>query len=95
MSDTTLWIVDHIINPVERSLLKVGINSAWKAGLVSAVLTSAIYWTVKPSSAFDSTTGEARPWALLEQPSGSTTEPTLVPWYVGSIIVGYSVNLII
>lgn len=95
MSTQTAWLVDNIIIPVENSLLKIGINSAFKAGMTASLITAGIYWAVKPSSAFDRATGIARPWALLDQSPENQIEPTLIPWYMGSIIVGYSVNLII
>lgn len=95
MSSTALWITENVTAPVEGALLKVGINSAFKAGVVAGLLTAGVYWVVKPSSAFDANTGQARPWALLDIPEGNQTAPTFVPWYVGSLIVGYSVNLII
>jgi hypothetical protein len=94
MSGVTLFLAQKVFDPIESGLLYVGIDSAFKAGVVFGVITAGIYWAAKPASAFDKTTGEPRPWALLE--CGDTKlEPTYVPWYIGSALTGYAVNLII
>lgn len=93
MSGVTLFLARNVFDPIESGLLSIGIDSAFKAGILFGVLTAGVYWTAKPASAFDKTTGEPRPWALLE--SDGKTEPTYVPWYIGSALTGYAVNLII
>lgn len=95
MSNLTLWTVEKVITPVENALVSVGINSAFKAGIAASVLTAGALWYFKPSTLFDPSTGQPRPWALLEGHEESRVEPTLVPWYMTSALVGYSVNLII
>jgi hypothetical protein len=93
MTDAKLFLVDNVVLPVEAGLLKIGVNSAFKAGVLAAVLTAGLYWTLKPASAFDDKTGKPRPWSLLE--CDGSNEQTHIPWYVGSLISGYAVNLII
>lgn len=95
--DTTTWIGLNVIDPIEKSLASVGLNSAFKVGVATAVVAAGVYWTVKPKSAFDQGSGEARPWALIDQLEDNKggPEPTMIPWWLGSVLLGYGVNLII
>jgi hypothetical protein len=92
----SITLIENVVEPTEKMLLAVGINSAFKAGLVASVLSAGVYWYVRPLSAFDERTGEARPWSMLDCGSSKVQiNPTLFPWYVGSALIGYAVNLII
>lgn len=89
-------LTEKVVEPVTSCLLAVGINSAFKAGVVVSILAAGTYWLVRPSSAFDPNTGEPRPWSMLECPEGKNSPvPTPIPWYVGSALIGYTVNLIV
>lgn len=95
MSGLTFWTVEKVITPIENGLLAVGINSAFKAGVAAGVLTAGALWYFKPVTLFDGASGKPRPWALLDGHEEAGVEPTLVPWYMTSALVGYGVNLII
>lgn len=84
---------EKVFSPLEQTLASVGINTAFKTGLVVFGLTAGVYWLVKPSSAFDAR-GNARPWILLDSEK-SGPEPTTMPWYLGSALTGYAINLIV
>lgn len=93
-SPATVWAVEHIVFPVENGLAKIGINSAWKAGILVGVLTAGALWATKPSLAFNHEDGSPKKWALLSN-NERGENLTYVPWWLGSILVGYSVNLIV
>ena len=93
MSDLTYTIYERFFEPLEKGLQSVGIKSAFQAGVLATVLTAAAYWSIKPTSAFDKETGKPRPWTLLDHEESDN--PTYVPWYIGSVMTGYTVNLII
>lgn len=95
MSDLKFFISENVVVPLERSLVYVGINSAWKAGFATAVFAAGLYWVIRPNSAFDKETGQPRPWVLLEGSEERGPEPCNIPWYLGSALIGYGVNLII
>jgi len=71
----------------------VGLNSAFKVGVATAVLTAAGLWILKPSGTFDEE-GNPKPWIFLSDPA-SRREPVYLPWYVRAALVGYTVNLIV
>lgn len=91
--DLAYFLGETVFAPIEGALSAVGVNSAFKTGLLVAALTAGVYWGLKPSSAFDKQ-GNARPWILLDSEK-SGPEPTTMPWYLGSALTGYAVNLII
>lgn len=96
MSTTLFWLETNIINRYQKALLSMGIDSAFKAGVVAAVLTAGVLWVVKPASVFDESTGEPRPWVLLNEEGSapsSGVEPAVLPWYTRAALVGYVVNL--
>lgn len=80
----------YILTPVENALLKVGIDSAGKAGVVAAALTAGTLFFVKPSSMFDRD-GRPRPWSMFT----NTENPTPVTWWLASAGIGWGISLFI
>lgn len=95
MSTTLLWLEETFINPYQNALAAVGIDTAFKAGLVTAALTGLALWTIKPASVFDEKTGQPRPWVFFHENQSVGPEPVILPWYARAALVGYAVNLII
>ena len=90
---TLYTFVENFVDPVERGLMKVGIDSAFKAGVATAVLTAGILWVVKPASMFEQGSGDPKGWSLLKQQG--TGETTYLTWWGTSLITGYVVSLVI
>jgi len=84
-------IDETVIQPLERGLVKIGINSAGKAGVFFAVLTAGSLFVLKPSAMFDQTTGRPRQWSAF----GDAVNPTPVPWWLASAGIGWGLSLII
>lgn len=89
--DYTYKIVKNVVEPVESALVSVGINSAAKAGVATAVLASGVFWVVKPAALFDPATGKPRQWALFRD----AENPTYLTWWATAAIIGWGVSLII
>lgn len=89
--DLTYKIVENVIEPIEKTLASVGIDSAAKAGLATAVLIGGTMWIVKPAALFDQKTGAPREWALFKD----AKNPTYLTWWLTAGIVGWGVSLVI
>jgi hypothetical protein len=90
----SLTLLENVVIPYQNFLGSIGIDSSFKLGIATAAITSGILWAVKPGFAFDSRTGEPRPWSILAEEGEESTEPTAVPWYVFSGGVFYTLYLI-
>ncbi len=82
---------EKVIQPLEKRLLSVGIDSSGKAGLAVAAVVAAVLFVVKPVSMFDPTTGKPRQWSGFSD----SVNPTPVTWWLASGGIGWGVSLII
>jgi hypothetical protein len=78
-----LTLYDYVIDPVTDKLGIGTYNSPYRRFGVVTGVTALGLWFFKPPGVFDKE-GNARPWTLTSETSGSTP----LPWYVLSLTAG-------
>lgn len=96
MSQKLLYAIDqNFTEPMQETLLSMGIDSYWKTGLLFSAVTGAAIHAAKPTM-FYSEDGSMKPWNVgMDPTSAKLAKATPVPVWLASLSTGYLLAMFI